>query len=90
MRPPRVIPPQPGGVVPRTGVASVGRQAGRAAADRRHTRTVQTFLPYADFERSARTLDRKRLGKQRVETIQVVRALTWPEPVFGWMLRPSE
>jgi hypothetical protein len=31
---------------------------------------VQTFLPYADFEESARTLDAKRLGKQRVETIQ--------------------
>ena len=28
---------------------------------------MQTFLPYADFERSARVLDAKRLGKQRVE-----------------------
>lgn len=36
---------------------------------------MQTFLPYADFERSARTLDLKRLGKQRVECIQVVRGL---------------
>jgi hypothetical protein len=48
---------------------------------------VQTFLPYADFERSARTLDRKRLGKQRVETIQVVRALT--RPGYGWANHPA-
>ena len=58
-----------------------GSEAGWAA-DARHTRRVQTFLPYADFERSARALDRKRLGKQRVETIQVVRALT--RPGYGW------
>ncbi len=48
---------------------------------------MQTFLPYADFERSARTLDRKRLGKQRVETIQVVRALT--RPGYGWGNHPA-
>jgi hypothetical protein len=47
---------------------------------------VQTFLPYADFERSARALDTKRLGKQRVETIQVVRALT--RPGYGWANHP--
>jgi hypothetical protein len=48
---------------------------------------VQTFLPYADFERSARTLDATRLGKQRVETIQVVRALT--RPGYGWAHHPA-
>jgi hypothetical protein len=48
---------------------------------------VQTFLPYADFERSARALDAKRLGKQRVETIQVVRALT--RPGYGWANHPA-
>jgi hypothetical protein len=48
---------------------------------------VQTFLPYPDFERSARTLDPKRLGKQRVETIQVVRALT--RPGYGWANHPA-
>jgi len=48
---------------------------------------VQTFLPYADFERSARTLDAKRLGKQRVETIQVVRALT--RSGYGWANHPA-
>lgn len=48
---------------------------------------MQTFLPYADFERSARALDAKRLGKQRVETIQVVRALTVAG--YGWANHPA-
>ncbi len=48
---------------------------------------MQTFLPYADFERSARALDRQRLGKQRVETLQVVRALT--RPGYGWANHPA-
>jgi hypothetical protein len=48
---------------------------------------MQTFLPYPDFERSARALDAKRLGKQRVETIQVVRALTTPG--YGWANHPA-
>jgi len=48
---------------------------------------VQTFLPYAGFEQSARVLDAKRLGKQRVEVIQVVRALTTPG--YGWAHHPA-
>lgn len=48
---------------------------------------MQTFLPYADFERSARVLDPRRLGKQRVETLQIVRALTWP--TYGWKHHPA-
>ncbi len=48
---------------------------------------MQTFLPFADFEQSARALDTKRLGKQRVETIQVVRALT--RPGYGWANHPA-
>jgi hypothetical protein len=47
---------------------------------------VQTFLPYPDFARSARVLDRKRLGKQRVETLQVLRAATVPG--YGWWGHP--
>jgi hypothetical protein len=34
---------------------------------------VQTFLPYADFQQSASILDNKRLGKQRVEVLQLLR-----------------
>jgi hypothetical protein len=48
---------------------------------------VQTFLPYADFDRSARVLDLKRLGKQRVEVIQIVRALTVPG--YAWKTHPA-
>ncbi|WP_210438457.1 MSMEG_6728 family protein [Nocardioides xinjiangensis] len=48
---------------------------------------MQTFLPYPDFEASARALDQKRLGKQRVETIQVVRALTVAD--YGWRNHPA-
>ena len=48
---------------------------------------MQTFLPYADFAASARVLDPKRLGKQRVETIQVVRALTREK--YGWRHHPA-
>jgi hypothetical protein len=47
---------------------------------------VQTFLPYADFRSSALALDRARLGKQRVEALQVFRALTVPG--YGWQHHP--
>ncbi len=36
---------------------------------------MNTFLPYPDFQQSARCLDRQRLGKQRVEVYQLLRAL---------------
>lgn len=48
---------------------------------------VQTFLPYPDFAASARALDQKRLGKQRVEAIQVVRALTVAD--YAWRNHPA-
>lgn len=48
---------------------------------------MQTFLPYADFARSARALDPKRLGKQRVECLQVVRGLTVEG--YGWRRHPA-
>lgn len=35
---------------------------------------MQTFLPYADFYASAACLDRQRLGKQRVEIVQILSA----------------
>jgi hypothetical protein len=47
---------------------------------------VQTFLPFDDFRRSADALDDRRLGKQRVEALQVLRALT--RPVYGWKSHP--
>lgn len=48
---------------------------------------MQTFLPYADFAESARALDDRRLGKQRVEVLQIVRALT--RPTYGWKHHPA-
>ena len=39
---------------------------------------MQTFLPFPDFKRSARALDQRRLGAQRVEALQVFNALTVP------------
>ena len=47
---------------------------------------MQTFLPYPDFATGAALLDRRRLGKQRVEALQVLRALTWPG--YGWRHHP--
>lgn len=48
---------------------------------------MQTFLPYPEFENSARVLDDKRLGKQRVEVLQILNALTNPN-AKGWINHP--
>jgi hypothetical protein len=51
---------------------------------------VQTFLPYSDFLASARTLDRMRLGKQRVEALQIIKALVVPAGArSGWANHPA-
>lgn len=47
---------------------------------------MQTFLPYPDFEESAFSLDTKRLGKQRVETLQIMSALLTGR---GWINHPA-
>jgi hypothetical protein len=47
---------------------------------------MQTFLPVADFTETARLLDNPRLGKQRVECLQVLRALELPD--YGWVNHP--
>jgi hypothetical protein len=48
---------------------------------------MQTFLPYSDFEKTARSLDRMRLGKQRVETFQILKALR--DESNGWRNHPA-
>lgn len=48
---------------------------------------MQTFLPYADFRASAQALDDRRLGKQRVEALQILRALTREK--CGWQNHPA-
>lgn len=47
---------------------------------------MQTFLPYADYAASASVLDRRRLGKQRVETLQIMTALMTGT---GWVNHPA-
>ena len=47
---------------------------------------MQTFLPYPDFRKSLGVLDVKRLGKQRVEAYQLIRAI---RGVTGWSRHPA-
>ena len=48
---------------------------------------VNTFLPHADFVKSAESLDNKRLGKQRVEAWQILQALRGQTK--GWRNHPA-
>lgn len=48
---------------------------------------MQTFLPSSDFKECARVLDWRRLGKQRVETLQLLNALLLPSK--GWKQHPA-
>ena len=48
---------------------------------------MQTFLPYDDFAKTARVLDYRRLGKQRIETKQLLNALLGRTK--GWANHPA-
>lgn len=48
---------------------------------------MQTFLPYAGFAATAAVLDKRRLGKQRVEGLQVLNALGRERG--GWVNHPA-
>jgi hypothetical protein len=48
---------------------------------------MQTFLPFPQFDRCASVLDNKRLGKQRVETLQIFNALLGKSK--GWTNHPA-
>lgn len=48
---------------------------------------MQTFLPYPDFYRTAECLDYRRLGKQRVEAMQIINILE--EKSSGWRFHPA-
>jgi len=48
---------------------------------------MQTFVPYPSFELSASVLDYRRLGKQRVETYQILKTLTGESS--GWANHPA-
>jgi hypothetical protein len=50
---------------------------------------MQTFVPYgSDFLANAQCLDNKRLGKQRVECLQILNALIDPD-AKGWRNHPA-
>ena len=48
---------------------------------------MQTFLPYRSFIESAKCLDNKRLGKQRVAVLQILNTLTGKST--GWINHPA-
>jgi hypothetical protein len=48
---------------------------------------VQTFLPYPSFRRTAACLDYRRLGKQRVESVQILAACR--HATIGWRNHPA-
>lgn len=50
---------------------------------------MQTFLPYADIDKTAQVLDVKRLGKQRVEAVQIIRKLLNITETKGWGNHPA-
>lgn len=48
---------------------------------------MQTFLPFPSFSESAKCLDRLRLGKQRVECLQIAKTLLGDSQ--GWSNHPA-
>tara|TARA_R110000787_G_scaffold246295_1_gene352038 strand:+ start:102 stop:527 length:426 start_codon:yes stop_codon:yes gene_type:complete len=55
---------------------------------------MQTFLPHKSFEKSAQVLDYRRLGKQRVEALQIFNALSGiptksGKSYTGWLNHPA-
>lgn len=51
---------------------------------------MQTFMPHGDYVSVARALDTKRLGKQRVETYQIIKALRGEYADTGaWVNHPA-
>ena len=48
---------------------------------------MQTFLPYSNFQKTAEVLDWRRLGKQRVEGMQIIKTILTPEQK-GWQNHP--
>jgi hypothetical protein len=50
---------------------------------------MQTFLPYAEYELVAESLDSKRLNKQILECYQILNVLSNPDPRAGWRNHPA-
>ena len=50
---------------------------------------MQTFLPYKSFDESFKSLDYRRLGKQRVEAYQILNVLLGRTKTKGWVNHPA-
>ncbi len=50
---------------------------------------MQTFLPEADFQDTAEHLDRKRLIKQSVENLQILKSLAGMYSSGAWSNHPA-
>ena len=50
---------------------------------------MQTFLPESDFNKTAKHLDRKRLIKQSVENLQVLKSLSGMYTSGAWKNHPA-
>ena len=50
---------------------------------------MQTFVPFLTFPKCAQALDRQRLGKQRVETLQILKTLDPTCNKRGWINHPA-
>lgn len=50
---------------------------------------MQTFLPFKDFDDSAKALDNKRLNKQILECYQILKVLNNPDPLAAWRNHPA-
>jgi hypothetical protein len=50
---------------------------------------MQTFLPEADFAETAKNLDRKRLMKQRIENLQILKSLAGLYSSGAWSNHPA-
>ena len=50
---------------------------------------MQTLLPDASFEQTVTILDWKRLGKQRLEGMQIMKIITTPNYVGAWAHHPA-
>ena len=50
---------------------------------------MQTFMPHKSFRESAECLDMKRLGKQRVEVLILLKSMLGNTPTKGWKNHPA-
>ena len=50
---------------------------------------MQTFLPYSDFQKTVEVLDYRRLCKQRVEALQILKIISGLDSNSRWRNHPA-